>query len=559
MALEEYRRKRDFKKTPEPPPGPVPAREGKLAYLIQKHEATRLHYDFRLELDGILLSWAVTKGPSVNPGDKRLAVRTEDHPLSYGSFEGTIPKGEYGGGTVMLWDSGTWEPVHDPHAGLKKGHLGFLLYGERLHGRWDLVRMRGGGEKRENWLLIKVADPETRKGGDGEFLDNLSFSVTTGRSMEEIAQGVAPGKTRVTALKKSVTSPKKAKTRSSESGLNALMDRYPEVQLATLVDAPPEGEHWVHETKLDGYRLLGFVSGGTARLRTRNGKDWTGKFPSLSTALETLKVKDAVLDMEAVLLDVQGKSTFQSLQAALGEGGDPKQIVAYVFDLLYLDGKDLTELPLTERKENLQKLLKASKQDTPLLYNRHVTGKGAEMFAKACENGLEGIISKEGNAPYRPGRQKSWLKIKCVRRQEFIITGFSDARKGERALGALYLGYHKDDTLRYAGKVGTGFSMKSARELAERLEGIAREKPVFTRAQTAGLPAGEWHRIHWVRPTLLCEVAFTEWTEDGHIRHPSFQGLREDKDAGDVKKETPVKTRASARPVAVKSDGRDFE
>ena len=535
MALEEYRRKRDFKKTPEPPPGRVHAREEKLSYQIQKHEATRLHYDFRLELDGVLLSWAVTKGPSTNPADKRLAVRTEDHPLSYGSFEGTIPKGEYGGGTVMLWDVGTWEPVDDPHAGLKKGHLRFLLQGERLNGRWDLIRMRGG-EKRENWLLIKVADAEARKGGDSEFLDNLSFSVKTGRSMDEIAQGAAPAKKSAATLKKSVTSPKKAKGRSSESELNVLMGRYPEVQLATLVDAPPEGEHWLYETKLDGYRLLGFVSGGTARLRTRNGKDWTDKFPSLSTGLEKLKVKDAVLDMEAVLLDVQGKSTFQSLQAALGEGGDPKQIVAYVFDLLYLDGKDLTELPLTERKEKLQTLLKASKEDTPLRYSGHVTGNGMEMLAKACETGLEGIISKEGNAPYRPGRQKSWLKIKCARRQEFVITGFSDARKGERALGALYLGYHKDHTLRYAGKVGTGFSMKSARELAERLEGIAIEKPVLTRAETAGLPAGEWHRIHWVQPTLLCEVAFTEWTEDGRIRHPSFQGLREDKDAGDVKK-----------------------
>lgn len=509
MALEEYSRKRDFKKTPEPAPGRVQTRDEKLSYLIQKHDATRLHYDFRLELDGVLLSWAVTKGPSLNPADKRLAVRTEDHPLSYGSFEGTIPKGEYGGGTVMLWDTGTWEPVADPHEGLKKGHLGFTLHGERLKGRWDLVRMRGHG-KRENWLLIKVADAEASKDADGEFLEKLSSSVATGRSMDEIANGATPAK--------------KTNARSSESKLNALMARYPEVQLATLVDAPPDGQDWLHEIKLDGYRLLGFVAGGTARLRTRNGKDWTGKFPALSSALERLKVKDAVLDMEAVILDAQGKSSFQSLQAGLGKGGDPEQIVAYVFDLLYLDGKDLGKLPLTERKEKLQSILEESKQDTALLYSGHVTGKGAEMFAKACETGLEGIISKEANAPYLPGRQKSWLKIKCARRQEFIIVGFSDARKGERALGALYLGYCKDDTLRYAGKVGTGFSMQSARDLAKQLEGIAIEKPVLTRAETAGLPAGEWRTVHWVKPVLLCEVAFTEWTEDGRIRHPSFQG-----------------------------------
>lgn len=512
MALEECQRKRDFKKTP----GPVLASKTRLSYLIQKHDATRLHYDFRLESDGVLLSWAVTKGPSLNPSDKRLAVRTEDHPLTYGAFEGTIPKGEYGGGTVMLWDTGTWEPVADPHAGLKKGHLAFTLHGERLKGRWDLVRMRGG-EKRENWLLIKVADPEARQSDGADFLEKLSSSVATGRSMYEIADR--------SATTPKPTKTKQTKTRSSENTLNALIKRYPEPQLATLVDAPPEGDGWLHEIKLDGYRLLGFVSGGTARLRTRNGKDWTVKFPSLSAASEHLKVQDAVLDMEAVVLDAEGKSSFQSLQAALGDGGNPDQIFAYVFDLLYLDGNDLTKLPLTERKQKLQAILPSSKQDSALLYSTHVTGKGAQLFAKACESGLEGIISKEANAPYQPGRQKSWLKIKCAQRQEFIIVGFSDARSGERALGALYLGYRKADSLYYAGKVGTGFTMKSAGELAHRLDAITVEKPVFTRTETAGVPADEWRAIHWVKPALLCEVAFTEWTTDGRICHPSFQGL----------------------------------
>jgi bifunctional non-homologous end joining protein LigD len=529
MALEEYSRKRDFKKTSEPQPGRIRTGEEQLSYLIQKHDATRLHYDLRLELDGVLLSWAVTKGPSLNPSDKRLAVRTEDHPVSYGEFEGTIPKGEYGGGTVMLWDKGAWEPVGNPHAELKKGHLSFILHGERLKGRWDLIRMRGD-QKRENWLLIKGDDEEARKSMNGEFLEDASSSVKSGRSMDEIASGTDGA-------------PEKRTIRGSGKALGELMQRYSEVQLATLVAAPPEGPDWVHEIKFDGYRLLGFVSRGISRLRTRNGKDWTERFPSISAGLEKLKLKDAVLDMEAVILDAQGKSSFQALQAALGDGGDTAGIVAFVFDLLYLDGKDLTGLPLTERKERLENLFKTSGAKT-LRYSGHVAGQGVEMFAKACQTGLEGIISKKGNAPYVPGRQKSWLKIKCGRRQEFIILGFSDARQGERALGALYLGYRKNGALQYAGKVGTGFTMKSASELAGRLKEMSAEKPTLTRAETAGLPAGEWHMVHWVTPALLCEVAFTEWTEDGRIRHPSFQGLREDKDAGEVKKETPVRAPA---------------
>ena len=551
MALEEYRRKRHFKKTPEPPPGRIKTREEGLLYLIQKHDATRLHYDFRLELDGVLLSWAVTKGPSLDPGDKRLAVRTEDHPLSYGTFEGTIPQGEYGGGTVMMWDEGNWEPKGDPRAGLEKGHLSFVLHGERLKGGWGLIRMRGDG-KRENWLLVKENDTEASKNGTNEkFLNDLASSVKTGRSMDEIAEGQASA-SKAAVKTKPVKSPKTKKAAPSGHGLKRLMELYPEVELATLVDEPPQGEEWLHEIKFDGYRLLGFVAGGTAALRTRNGKDWTESFPSLATAMETLKVKDAVLDMEAVIVDEQGKSSFQALQAALGDGGKPENIVAYVFDLLHLDGKDLTRLPLTERKGKLESLLKKSKQDRWLRYSAHIAGEGDAIFARACEAGLEGIIAKRANAPYVPGRQKSWLKIKCSLRQEFIILGFSDARTGGRALGALYLGYKKDGALHYAGKVGTGFSMKSARELAERFAGVAIEEPRLSRAESGGLGAGEWKSIHWIKPSLLCEVAFTEWTQDGHIRHPSFQGIREDKEARDVKQETPVKTAATAKHAAEK-------
>ncbi len=334
--------------------------------------------------------------------------------------------------------------------------------------------------------------------------------------------------------------------RSSAHTIAELIARYPDVQLATLVDAVPEGANWVHEIKFDGYRLLGFRSGQTARLITRNGKDWTGSFPSLAVALAGLAADNAVLDMEAVVLDGHGKSNFQSLQNALGEGGDRKSIVAYVFDLLCLNGKDLTPLPLLERKEKLEALLGKSKT---LRYSSHVIGQGDEMFAKACEAGLEGIISKEANAPYITGRGKSWLKIKCSLRQEFIIVGYSDPRSGQRALGALYLGYRKNGALQYAGKVGTGFTMKSAKELADRLARISSATPVLGRAETVGLGAGEWRAVHWVKPVVLCEVAFTEWTEDGRIRHPSFQGLREDKNASQVKKETPVATVGKATPI----------
>jgi bifunctional non-homologous end joining protein LigD len=321
------------------------------------------------------------------------------------------------------------------------------------------------------------------------------------------------------------------------------MGQYPEVQLATLVDAAPTGDKWVHEIKFDGYRLLGFVAGEEARLRTRNGNDWTASFPSISASLKRLRANDAVLDMEAVILDAEGKSSFQALQAALGDGGRPERIVAYVFDLLHIDGESLTKLPLTERKRKLAALLKKSKAGVTLRYSEHVAVDGPAMHAQACAKGLEGIISKLASAPYVTGRQKSWLKVKCTLRQEFIIIGYSAAKSGNRALGALYLGYLKDGALRYAGKVGTGFSMESARDLIERFDEIQATKPVLTRAETKGMGAGEWGAAHWVRPVMLCEVAFTEWTEDGRIRHPSFQGLREDKDAADVKQETPMPAR----------------
>ena len=388
MALEEYRRKRDFQKTPEPPPGRSKVRQSELSYLVQKHDATRLHYDFRLELDGVLLSWAVTKGPSIDPADKRLAVRTEDHPLSYGSFEGTIPKGQYGGGTVMLWDTGTWEPLDDPHAGLKKGHLSFALHGNRLKGRWDLVRMHGDG-KRENWLLIKHEDQEAEQGKGGELLKDTSYSVTSGRSMDEIAKGARP---RVSKRSRS----------GSADGLEDLMRRYPEVQLATLADTAPDGADWLHEIKFDGYRLLAFVADGECRLRTRNGKDWTGRFPSLTRALHSLKAKSAVLDMEAVILNAEGKSSFQALQAALGDEGSAEGIVASVFDILHLDGTDLTKLPLSRAEGEVGNSTEAFQAGRSSLQCTRLRPRRRVFLPKPAKRGWKESSQKRSTRPMWP-------------------------------------------------------------------------------------------------------------------------------------------------------------
>jgi bifunctional non-homologous end joining protein LigD len=544
LALEEYKRKRDFKATPEPPPDKPKPKQG-FSYLIQKHDATRLHYDLRLELDGVLLSWAVTKGPSLNPADKRLAVRTEDHPLSYGTFEGTIPKGQYGGGTVMLWDRGHWESKWDPHFGLHKGHLAFTLHGERLKGGWDLIRMRTK-EKRENWLLIKHKDEYSGGEADAEkFLADEVTSVVTGRTMDEIAVD-APAKKKASPV--------------AEKTLTKLMEKYPDVQLATLVTAPPEGDQWVHEIKLDGYRLLAFLVDRVVRLRTRNGNDWTRKFPSILASVAKLKAKSAVIDMEAAITDGAGKTSFHAIQNALGDGGNAQGIEGYAFDLLYLDGRDLTAEPLVKRKKELAALLKISKDAEFLHFSDHVAGHGGEMFAQSCQLGVEGIVSKLADSRYRPGRQQAWTKAKCLKRQEFIIVGFTDAKSGGRAIGALHLGYFRDGALRYAGRVGTGFSMRDAKEIHAKLEPLVTRTPPIP-----DLPRSLLRLAHWVKPELLCEVGFAEFTDDGYVRHSSFQDLREDKKPRQVTLEKPFKvldaapagphTNSTARAIITASPG----
>ena len=331
-------------------------------------------------------------------------------------------------------------------------------------------------------------------------------------------------------------------TTRPEATLSELIGRYPELQLATLADAVPQGEEWIHEIKLDGYRLAGFLAAGTAFLRTRNGNDWTKRFSAIAAAIEKLKANSVVLDMEAVVFDPTGKSSFQALQSSLGDVGNSLSIVAVVFDLLFLNGEDLTQRPLLERKKMLRQVLKTAENASTLRYSEHMVGAGEALFAEACKMGLEGIISKRATGSYRSGRQQGWLKIKCSLRQEFIILGYSKARSGGRALGALYLGYWKGEKLLYAGKVGTGFSMQSAAELTAQFAPLATTQPGLTRAEAPGLPRLEWESIHWIQPVLLCEVSFAEWTADGRVRHPSFEGLRQDKKAREVKKEMPMPT-----------------
>ncbi|MDI1227489.1 MAG: DNA ligase D [bacterium] len=535
LDIQTYNKKRDFSKTKEP--RGATARKNGNSFVVQKHDATRLHYDFRLEMDGVLKSWAVTKGPSLDPADKRLAVRTEDHPISYGSFEGTIPAGEYGGGTVMLWDIGTWTPIDDPQKGIKKGHLHFELHGERLKGKWNLIRMRGGdNEKRENWLLIKDDDDEAVERGSGSsLLDDNIISVTTGASMEDIAGGDLEwgrgGARKKTAKKAKAAVVKKKTAPKNKTTLKKLASEFGEVQLATLVTKPPTGADWVHEVKFDGYRILCLIANGEVMIRTRNGHDWTHKFPSLAAALATLDVADAVLDGEAVLVDDKGKTAFGALQNALGKGGDPSGIQAYFFDLLQLDGKNLSREPLLVRKKHLEKLMKGV--DDTLHYSEHMAS-SSDLLTNACKIGLEGIISKRADASYSTGRGRSWLKSKCNKRQEFVIIGYTAPKKGNRALGALHLGYYAGGELKYAGKCGTGFSHKHAQEILDLLEPLARKTPAA--AVTAEAKRG----ATWVEPKILCEASFTEWTSDGHVRHPSFEGLRSDKKAKDVVHEEPM-------------------
>jgi bifunctional non-homologous end joining protein LigD len=557
--LDLYRSKRDFARTREPK-GAASHRKAAQAggaFVIHKHAARRLHYDLRLEHGGVLWSWAVTRGPSLDPGEKRLAVHVEDHPLEYGAFEGTIPEGEYGAGSVIVWDEGKWIPEGDPVRGMEKGHLAFLLEGHKLAGRWHLVRLKPRrGEKRDNWLLIKVDDDFADD--DEDILETAPDSVKSGRSVEEIGEDPGgdvwstdekPAKGRKSAAAKS----KSAKpARPSKKTEGEPLPRFVEPCLATLQDKPPAGDVWLHEVKFDGYRLQAWLSAGKVKLLTRTGLDWTERFGKrISNALAALPCETALIDGEIVALGENGISSFSALQAALSDG-ETASLVFFAFDLLHLDGEDLQPEPLLARKERLQELLQAAGPESPLRYSEHFVEPGQTMLRHACRMGLEGVISKRPEAPYRSGRGRDWIKSKCTQRQEFVIAGYVPSKASRNQLGSLVLGYHEDGELKPAGRVGTGFSRNSAAALKKQLDAIAAKASPFR-----GDPARE-HGIVWVKPELVAEIAFGSWTASKTLRHSSFLGLREDKPAEEVIEEKPVKAVTKASRAVKSADERAF-
>ncbi len=517
--LSSYKSKRDFSLTSEPPEGGT-ANQQAPSFVIQKHWASRLHYDFRLEIDGAMKSWAVPKGPSFDPADKRMAVHVEDHPISYNTFEGVIPPKQYGAGKVIIWDKGTWRPLGDARKAYHEGRLKFELHGQKLHGKWALIRIKGKTEKQEPWLLIKEKDEFVRPASEFSVVDEMPDSVS----------GI-------------------------ESKPAAPISKLPikfGPELATLVDAPPANDDaWLYEIKFDGYRLLARIEDNSVRLLTRNGNDWTDKLTSLAKDLAKIKLPDGWYDGEIVVLDDQGLPDFQALQGAF-DRNKTSNIVYYLFDLPYCDGHDLRRLPLTERRAKLQTLVtdegrKTSKQHkagipASIRFSETFDVPARDIAASACRMGLEGIIGKKKASPYVSRRSPDWIKLKCTLRQEFVVGGYTDPQGSRTGIGSLLLGVHDaDGALHYAGNVGTGFNANSLNEISQKLSVLRSAKPPFV--ESTGIDK----KAHWVEPVLVAEVSFGQWTDTGRIRHSVFHGLRTDKPASAIIRETSMSTPGTKR------------
>ena len=550
--LSHYNAKRDFAKTPEP--AGKPAKRGKqLSYVIQKHWATRLHYDFRLEFDGVLLSWAVPKGPSFDPKQKRMAIHVEDHPVSYGTFEGKIPEKQYGAGTVIVWDRGTWEPINDPVEGMKSGKVVFALHGEKLAGQWELIRIAKPGDRQDAWLLFKKRDAWARPVEEYDVVTALPDSI--------VAKPLGLAEVREPKAVESAPTPepvvgKKARKGASgvpEGAIKAPMPASLSPQLATLAKKAPEAGEWLVEAKFDGYRMLARIEKGRARLITRNGNDWTDKLTRVAAAVESLGIEGGWLDGELVVLTDAGGQDFNALQNAIDKSVSAP-ITYFLFDAPFLGGYDLRGVPLWQRRAALEAAL-AQKPNDQVRFSQDYPGGAAEVLKAACAMKLEGVIVKRRDALYASTRNDQWIKLKCSRRQEFVIGGYTDRSDSTSEIGNLLLGVYEDGQLRYAGAVGTGWSLATARELKKKLKPLEIDRSPF---ETGSTKQSRWTKRtpgteRWVKPVLVAEATFAEWTPEGHLRHASFQGLREDKPAKSVLREEAVDPPADADATPAKA------
>lgn len=544
-ALALYKKKRNFAVTPEPAESGTPGAEA-LQYVVHKHWASRLHYDLRLELDGTMKSWAVPKGPSYDPADKRMAVQVEDHPLSYNDFEGQIPPRQYGAGRVILWDRGYWVPIGNPAEGYRQGKLKFEIHGHKLRGRWTLVRMHGRGDEKKQppWLLIKEHDGLERPASEFSVVDEMPDSVAAAAPLTPPPSKAIASQPRAAGLDAAPKAPLPAELSP---------------QLATLVDGPPrDTSGWLWELKFDGYRVLARVDRGKARLFTRNGNDWTAKMPHLARAVAALPLQSGWIDGEVLVLDRHGIPDFQALQNAF-DGQATESLVLYAFDLPYAQGRDLRKRPLAERRELLRAIVQAS-PSPQVRFSEAFEAQPSELVSSACKLGFEGVIGKRQQSAYVSRRSADWIKLKCSHRQEFVIGGYTDPQGSRTGIGSLLLGVHDEHgALRHAGNVGTGFSERVLEDLRDRLHALRTQQSPFADPRSIGKKA------HWVKPALLAEVSFGGWTQDGKVRHAVFHGLRSDKPPAAIVRETPRhlegaatsrRAKAAAAPLHVSNPDR---